>query len=135
VDIGLFHQMPASRALHGLMPSRPSQHSAVVALVDRQPWSVTETKMAPPVLGFAAVQCIERKQDLGDLAPEGCFIPAESVECIVGQIGETQKAMREFGVGIDRFRPGIGQRFRSADVAMRLLIGIETLASTCPNIA
>ena len=67
------------------------------------------------------------------MAPEGCFIPAESVECIVGQIGETQKAMREFGVGIDRFRPGIGQRFRSARVAMRLRNGIETARVNLPE--
>jgi hypothetical protein len=35
------------------------------------------------------IQCIESKQDLADLAPKGCFISAEAVERVVGQIGET----------------------------------------------
>ena len=82
--------------------------------------------MAPSVLWFAAIQCVERKQDLADLAPKGRFISAELVKRIVGQIGETQKAMRQVGVGIDRFRPGIRQNVCSARVAIRFLIEIET---------
>ena len=41
------------------------------------------------VLWFAAIQRIERKQDLPDLAPKDCFISAEAVERVVGQIGKT----------------------------------------------
>ena len=65
------------------------RNSAVVALVDRQPWPAAEMEMAPPILWFAAIQCIKRKQDLADLAPKGRFISAESVKRIAGQIGET----------------------------------------------
>jgi hypothetical protein len=44
---------------------------------------------APSFLRFAAIQGVERKQNLAVLAPRGCFIPAETVEREVGQIGET----------------------------------------------
>ena len=56
---------------------------------------------APSFLRFAAIQGIERKQGLANLAPEGRFISAEAVERVVGQIGEAQKATREFGGRID----------------------------------
>jgi hypothetical protein len=66
-------------------------------------------------LWFAAIQGIKRKQDLADLAPKDCFISAEAVERVVGQIGETQKATRELSGGIggkfDRFRRGASERF------------------------
>jgi hypothetical protein len=32
---------------------------------------------------FAAIQEIKHKQDLADLAPKGCFIPAQPVERVV----------------------------------------------------
>jgi hypothetical protein len=41
------------------------------------------------LLRLAAIQSVERKQDLADLAPQGDFITAEAVQGIVGQIGET----------------------------------------------
>jgi hypothetical protein len=43
------------------------------------------------------------------LAPQGCFIAAEAIEREVGQIGETQKATREIGSGINGFRPELGR--------------------------
>ena len=45
-------------------------------------------------MGFAVIQGVQRKQDLAGLTPKCCFIPAEAIECVVGQIGETQKATR-----------------------------------------
>jgi hypothetical protein len=35
---------------------------------------VIDKEAAPSLLGFATVQCIERKQDLAGLAPEDSFI-------------------------------------------------------------
>src|SRR6516164_2767168 len=49
-----------------------------------------------PLLWFAAIQGVERNQDLARLAPKGCFIAAEAVEREVGQVGKTQKTSREF---------------------------------------
>jgi len=49
---------------------------------------VGNTETTPSVLGFAAVKCIECEQDLAGLAPEDCFIPAETVERAAGQIGQ-----------------------------------------------
>jgi hypothetical protein len=46
-------------------------------------------EMAPSILWFAAIQDIKSKKDLSGLAPKGCFISAEAVERVVGQIGET----------------------------------------------
>ena len=43
-------------------------------------------------LWLATIQGVEGKQDLADLAPQDCFIPAEPVECKVRQIREAQKA-------------------------------------------
>jgi len=48
--------------------------SIVVASVGRQVLPATDTEAAPSVLGFATIQCIERKQDLAGLAPEDSFI-------------------------------------------------------------
>jgi hypothetical protein len=50
------------------------------------------SEAVPPLPRFAAIQAVERKQDLPDLALEGCFVAARAVECGVGQIGKTQKA-------------------------------------------
>ena len=52
-------------------------------------------ELPPSFLRFTAIQSVERKEDLADLAPKRRFIAAEAVERVVGQIGETQKAMRE----------------------------------------
>jgi hypothetical protein len=71
--------------------------------------TVTDTQTAPSILWFATIQCIEGKQDLADLAPKDCFIPAEPVEDEAGQIGEAQKATCEVGGRIDRFRLGAGR--------------------------
>ena len=57
--------------------------------------------MALSLLWFAAIQRIERKQDLARLAPKRCFITAQAIECEVGQISETQKAPRELDRAID----------------------------------
>jgi hypothetical protein len=35
-------------------------------------------------LWFAAIQGIKREQDLTGLAPKGCFIAAQAIECEVG---------------------------------------------------
>jgi hypothetical protein len=50
---------------------------------------------------FATIQCIESKQDLAGLAPQGCSISAKAIKCEVGQIGQTQKATREVSGCID----------------------------------
>ena len=63
----------------------------------------TGMETAPSILRFVAIQGVEGKQDLADLAPKDGFIPAEPVEREVGQIGEAQKATREVG----RTRPGL----------------------------
>jgi hypothetical protein len=55
----------------------------------------SETKMAHSFLWLAAIQPIERKHDSVDLAPKRSFVPAESIECGSGQIGQPQKALRE----------------------------------------
>jgi hypothetical protein len=57
-----------------------------------------DIKTGPSFLRFAAIQGIERKQDLANLAPKGCFISTEAVERVVGQIGETQKASENASV-------------------------------------
>jgi hypothetical protein len=45
------------------------------------------TESASPVLWFSSIQSIEREQDLPCLAPKDCFIPAQPVEWVAGQIG------------------------------------------------
>ena len=99
-------------------------------LAARQFSPAAETETSPSVLWFAAIQCIESKQDLPSLAPEGNFVSAEAVERIVGQIGETQKTTREIsdwiGGGIDGFRAGAGQGFRTVCDAVRCRIVAET---------
>ena len=51
---------------------------------------MADTETASSLLWFAAVQGIESKQDSAGLAPQGCFISAEAIERVVGQIDETQ---------------------------------------------
>ncbi len=55
-------------------------------------------EVPPPVLRFAAIQSVKRKQDLADLSPKSCFVAAEAVEGVIGQIGKTEKASRELSV-------------------------------------
>jgi len=98
--------------------------SIVVASIGRQCLPATDGKTTPSILRLATIQGVEGKQDLADLAPEDGFIPAEPVEREVGQIGEAQKAAREVGGGIDRFRLGAGRGFRSRCDAVRGSIGI-----------
>jgi hypothetical protein len=57
--------------------------------------------MAPSLVWVAAIQAVERKQDLADLAPKSDFISAEAVKYIVGQIGATHKAARDLSGAID----------------------------------
>ena len=79
---------------------------------------------APSFLWFAAIQGIERKQDLADLAPKGCFISAEAVEREVGQIGKTQKATRELSGRIDGYRDSARETASAAsDAGMNSLRG------------
>ena len=72
-------------------------------------------KAAPPLLWFATIQCIEGKQNLTGLAPQGCFISAEAIERVAGQVGETQKTTRKVSGGFDgkfpRFRTRVGKKF------------------------
>jgi len=59
-------------------------------------------------LWFPAIQGIEGKERLADLAPQSCFIAAETIEREVGQISKTQEAACELDsmvdVRLDRFR-------------------------------
>jgi len=106
-------------------------------LAARQFSPAAETETSASVLWFAAIQCIESKQDLPSLAPEGNFVSAEAVERIVGQIGETQKTTREIsgkiGGGIDGFRAGAGQGFRTVCDAVRCRIVAETDCVSLPE--
>src|SRR5262249_10101598 len=61
----------------------------------------TKIETALSLLWFAAIQRIERKQDLASLAPKRCFITAQAIEREVGQISETQKAPCELDSPID----------------------------------
>ena len=56
----------------------------------RESASLVNWELSRPFLWFAAIQGIEREQDLAGLAPQGCFVSAEAIEREVGQIGETQ---------------------------------------------
>src|SRR5260370_14178556 len=80
--------------------------------VGRHALPTTDTASASSFLWFAALQGIERIEDLTSLAPEGCFIAAEAIKREVGQIGETQKTTRELNGSIEcrfnRFRAGAG---------------------------
>jgi hypothetical protein len=90
--------------------------------------SLVET--APSIPWFAAIQDIKSKKDLSGLAPKACFISAEAVEGVVGQIGEPQKATRELSGGtgskFNRFRDGASERFCSIREVSRSGIAVET---------
>ena len=73
-----------------------------VGPVGRQFLSAAEAETAASVLWFAAIQGIERNQDLANLAPQSCFVAAEAIECEVWQIGKTQKASRELRIRVNR---------------------------------
>jgi hypothetical protein len=75
--------------------------SAIIALVDGQCWTIIDTKAARSFLWLAAIQGIERKQDLTGLAPKRCLIAAQAIERAVGQIGQTQKATGELNGRVD----------------------------------
>ena len=97
--------------------------SGRIAFVGRKFLPAADVDTAPSFLRFAAIQGIERKQDLAGLAPEGCFISAEAVKRVVGQIGQAQKATREVSVkrwqGRAGCRPGARRSFRTVCAAVR----------------
>jgi hypothetical protein len=107
----------------------------VVAFIYRQVVPATDREAPPSILWFATIQCIERNQDLAGLAPKDGFIAAEPVERVAGQIGQSQKATREVGGGINGFRPsaGLGFRFVCDAVRCSIAVGIDkiSLAEPC----
>jgi hypothetical protein len=50
---------------------------------------IIDTK-ACSFLWFAAIQGIERKQDLTGLTPKGCLIAAQAIQREVGQVGNAK---------------------------------------------
>jgi hypothetical protein len=54
----------------------------------RHDLDIIEAEEGSSFLWFASIQGIEGKQDPADLAPKGCFIAAEAIECEIGQIGQ-----------------------------------------------
>ena len=99
-----------------------SVSSLVVVSVGRQVLPATGTEPVCFLLWFATIQCIQSKQDLAGLAPKDCFIPAKPVEWVARPIGQAQKATREVGGGIYRFRRA-GPGFCSDCDAGRCSIG------------
>ena len=93
---------------------------------DRQPSRVILTETAPSILRFAAIQCVEGKQELADLAPKNGFVPAEPVVRAARQIGEPQEAARELGGGIEVQR-GTVHRFCFGGDAVRCLLRVDLL--------
>ena len=83
---------------------RHAQNSYPIVFVWRQVSPATDAEMAPSLLWFATIQCIESKQDLARLAPKDGFIAAEPVERVAGQIGQTQTATCEVDC-VNGFRP------------------------------
>jgi hypothetical protein len=57
-----------------------------------------KTEAPHSLLWLAAIQIVERKQNLPDLAPKDSFIATEAVEGIVGQIAEPQEATCELNI-------------------------------------
>jgi hypothetical protein len=57
---------------------------AFLGHVDPQVLSAADMEAAPSIVVFAPIQGVQCKQDLAGLAPKGCFIPAEAIECVVG---------------------------------------------------
>jgi hypothetical protein len=72
------------------------------------------------------MQCIERKQDLTDLAPKDCFISAKTIERVDGQIGQAQKATCKVSRRLDSIRSRTGLVSQSIRATMwRLIDAIE----------
>ena len=69
--------------------------------------AIAHFDVAPSFLWFTAIQSIEGEERLADLSPQGCFVAAEAVESVIGQIGKTKKASRQLSVWT---RPG--RRFK-----------------------
>jgi len=65
-------------------------NSIVTASTGRWALPATDSETAPSLSWFATIQGIECKQDPADVSPQRCFISAEAVECIIGQIDETR---------------------------------------------
>jgi hypothetical protein len=70
------------------------------------------------------------------LAPKDCFIPAEAIERVTGQIGQTQKATCKVDGGINALPPRAGQGLRSICSAERcsIEIGIGRISAPEPCI-
>jgi hypothetical protein len=64
----------------------------------------------------------------GNLAPEGCFKSAETIERVVGQIGETQKATPRSALGSTADSKDLGTELATASVlsAMRCDAGSQS---------
>ncbi len=80
-------------AVNATVPAGNEQFSdrcTFFGFVDLKFSPAADTETPPSILWFAAIQDIKGKEDLAGLAPKGCFISAEAVECLVRQIGETQ---------------------------------------------
>ena len=60
--------------------------SAIVAPEDGQCCTIIDTEAPCSFLWFAAIQGIERKQDLPGLAPKDCLIAAQAIQRGVGQM-------------------------------------------------
>ena len=73
--------------------------------------SFAVSKGPPSILRLAAIQGIKREQDLTGLAPKNCFIPAQTVKRVTGQISQTQKATCKVDGGINAYRTGWGFGF------------------------
>ena len=57
-----------------------------------------KTETPDSLLWLAAIQIVERKQDLFGLAPKSSFIATETVEPIIGHIAEPQETTRELNI-------------------------------------
>ncbi len=82
---------------------------ASIALKRRQWRLPADRETSPSFLWFPAIQSIEGKERLAGLAPQRCFVAAETIEREVGQISKTQEATCELDsmvdVRLDRFQP------------------------------
>src|SRR3984957_15025303 len=90
-------------------------------------------RKAPSLQRFVAIQGVERKQNLSDLAPYCCLVAAEAVKHKVGQISQTQKATGEFSGRIDIRIGGGGNgtefSFRCVGSAVRCCISVKAARS------
>jgi hypothetical protein len=57
-----------------------------------------KSETPPSLLWLAAIQIVERKQNLPGLAPKDSFIATKAVERIVGEIAEAQETTRKLNV-------------------------------------